>query len=117
MADKLPPLIQELADRIGREEALEVARKLGGQKIYVPRDPRRTTKLVGLIGMRAVVALSEICPGDNPCIPMVSAVRRMAIGTDPRPAAAVARSFGCHIITVYRLRAKYRRARRRPRPV
>lgn len=114
MARRLPQLIEELADRIGREKALNIARLLGGQKVFVPKVGGATWSAIAqLIGADAAAALIELRAGEYVIIPMAPcATRQVDIGTDPRKAREVARAFRCHIGHVYRCRAIYRRSRR-----
>lgn len=118
MSEPLPQLLAEIADRLGREAALKLAKKLGGQRVRVPKHPRVSSPLVEAVGMETALALADLYGGELVIVPMAAALsaaaRRRAIANDGRSANTVAAAMGCHVNTVYRLR---RGARIDPRQI
>ena len=108
MSLPLPQLLQEVADCLGIEAALTLAKKLGGQRVRVPKSPGPSSPLVRAIGMEIATALAGLYGGELVIVPMAAALnaaaRRRAIANDGRSANAVAAAMGCHVNTVYRLR-------------
>ncbi|MFW5499609.1 MULTISPECIES: RNA helicase [unclassified Maridesulfovibrio] len=58
-----PPLLQELADTIGREPALVLAEELGGVSEYIPQTAKPSHKLAKLLGMERMGILCETYGG------------------------------------------------------
>ncbi len=118
MRPSLPQLLQEVADCLGTEAALRLAKRLGGQRVRVPKNPKPSSPLVQAVGMEIAQALADLYGGELVIIPMAAALsaatRRRAIANDGRSANAVAAAMGCHVNTVYRLR---RGARVDPRQI
>ncbi len=58
-----PPLLQELADTLGREPALVLAENFGGVSDYIPQKPRADHKIAKVIGMERMAVLCEVYGG------------------------------------------------------
>ena len=68
MPERLPHILQEVADIAGLGAALQLARAYGGRELYVPQRP--TPKLVGEIGQKAADALAQLYPNENIMVPL-----------------------------------------------
>lgn len=58
-----PPLLQELADTIGREPALVLAEEFGGVSEYIPLKAKSNHKFAKQIGMERMSILCETYGG------------------------------------------------------
>lgn len=58
-----PPLLQELADTIGREPALVLAEEFGGISEYIPQTAKANHKFAKQIGMERMSILCETYGG------------------------------------------------------
>ena len=61
----LPGVLGWIAEEVGREAAVQLARAYGGRSIYVPKNPRADCKLSKCVGQNAAMAISrKIGAGD-----------------------------------------------------
>lgn len=77
-------VLDDLAEVIGREAAMELAWEFRGQRLYVPKDPGREPRIAGAIGSEAAKHLCEAFWRTTIAIPMNAAlehrVRELAAG-------------------------------------
>jgi hypothetical protein len=57
MTERLPPLLQTVADVAGLEAAIKIARALGGREMHVGTRPRPNSALVRVVGQQAAAAI------------------------------------------------------------
>lgn len=68
MAERLPQILQEVADLAGLGAALQLASARGGRRLYVPQQP--TDQFIADIGAKAARALSELYPNEIINVPL-----------------------------------------------
>lgn len=56
----LPGILRLIADAIGEEMAVLLARKKGGRVVYVPKQPKPEHALVQVLGMENVMRLRDV---------------------------------------------------------
>jgi hypothetical protein len=106
------PRLNEVAEHVGKDAAAALAKAFGGTRIFVPKAPVDGHKIARTIGLEAMGTLCRVYGPANLEIPICAVANRWdAILSTPGSAAKVARKVGCHIRTVYRVRAAARAAR------
>lgn len=65
----LPGVLQTIAGIVGTEEAVKIARDLGGRRFYIPRDLTADHPLSKLIGHPAALTVCGELGGDRYAIP------------------------------------------------
>lgn len=60
----LPAIYRELAERAGLEAALGLARAKGGQRVYLPKDPRVAPWMAEAMGDAGARALADMYGGE-----------------------------------------------------
>lgn len=117
LADLLPPKLAEIAEVIGIDAAMKLSAAHPGLRIHVPKRAPETHSITIAIGLKAAQALCEIYGGSDVVIPMATRLHkerlRLAIIDRLKAGASapeVAREFGVHQFTVYRLKAEQSRS-------
>ena len=100
----LPGVLAEIAEIAGRDAAMELALKLGGEALYVPRPARLDPdhRLVVVVGFEASVRIAERFQGETIDVPL--ARRELALWMAARGATRreIARRLGRQVRTVRR---------------
>jgi 1,6-anhydro-N-acetylmuramate kinase len=131
MTDKLPGVLQEIAELVGEQAALIIATRFGGTRIYMPTKAGDTHPLVESIGRDAAEKLCEHFMvdgrGQRIDIPLhfgrtyrqlqraiAKCVHELDDGT--RSAPAIARAIGVTTRTVNRHRARHTGSKAEEKP-
>lgn len=117
----LPAVYREIAERAGLEATLGLAAAKGGQRIYVPLDPRIAPWLIAAMGETGAAALVAMYGGeaiDLPCDPtngQKARVRRIREALARGESAnAVAARFGSSRRHMFWHKARVREAEDKP---
>lgn len=76
--DHMPDLLREVADLIGTEAALRLAKRFGGRSLYIPQSPGPTSDLAACIGLEAAQALGRCYGHEDIVLPMGRTIERLA---------------------------------------
>lgn len=118
----LPQVYGEIADRAGLDAALGLARARGGQRVYVPKDPRIAPWMAEAMGDAGAKALVDMYGGeaiDLPVDPLSgnspqARARRIALAMDAGISVnEIVRAEGLSRRQVYWIAAKNRKAKNR----
>ena len=94
----VPAILRPLAERLGINAVLAVAKSVGGQRIAIPQRHRERSVLARKIGVDAARVLTELYPAANLQVPraarLIMALRHIAIRTDKRSNNVVAAEWG-----------------------
>lgn len=111
--DMLPGVLRDVAEATDLTTALTLADKLGGSRVFVPREPRPGSKLVEAVGMEAARSIAELYPTENvdiPLGPLASHGRRhreiMRLVEQGISNQEIARRLHCHNRTVRRAKQR-----------
>lgn len=91
-AAQLPELLALVAREMGEAQAVLLAQRLGGQRVYVEKAPRDGHRLVRLLGLEMAVLLARHYGGEYVCVP----TGRTALGEARMRRRAVAQSAASH---------------------
>ncbi len=116
LASLLPPKLAEIAEVIGVDAALKLSAAHPGIRIHVPKQVPAQHDLCVVLGADAARMLCEVYGGADLVVPMASRAHREKLhqaildALDAGSTAPdLARRFGVHQFTVYRLAADRRR--------
>jgi hypothetical protein len=70
----LPATLAEIARLVGRDRAVELARRFGGEKLEFPHRPRADHRVARTIGLAAARILGDVYMGDRVAIPHATSV-------------------------------------------
>ena len=91
-AAQLPELLALVAREMGEAQAVLLAQRLGGQRVYVEKAPRDGHRLVRLLGLEMAVVLARHYGGEYVCVP----TGRTALGEARMRRRVVAQSAASH---------------------
>ena len=57
--NRLPPILEEVAEIAGVDAALAIARRLGGRTMYVGKHPRAASALANVVGAKAAAVIGQ----------------------------------------------------------
>jgi len=77
-ADMLPGLLGDIARITTPEIAIAVARKHGGRRLYIPRQPPPDHPLCDLVGRTGALMIAEYLGGDRYEVPAARTILRWA---------------------------------------
>jgi hypothetical protein len=121
LRDALPSKVRDLADRVGLDLALDIARKTAGQRIFVPKtglSNRKGRELVELLGESGAQALQATYGGSVWEAPTLARVERAMRYRAIREEYQSQRALGASAADTYKsLVAKYRMADRSIRKI
>lgn len=106
---RLPRVLKEIAEVVGLPAADALSRRWGGQKLYIPKNPKKDGELMQLLGTPAASALGHHFGGEVLTIPFGSeawrALRHQEIQRRYKreSAAEIARDFGMHERSIHRI--------------
>lgn len=102
----LPGVLADIAEVVGRDGALDLALALGGQRVYVPSEPRLHPhhRLCTVLGAAAARLIAEHWPGETLEIPMARRALVQRLGRRGLSNAAIGRQLNLRIRTVRRYR-------------
>lgn len=116
----LPPKLAEIAEVIGVDAALKLSAGWPGIRLHIPQRATETHAITLAIGLRLAQVLCDIYGGSDVVVPMARSTHRqrlhLAILEElDRGATApeLARKYGMHQFTIYRLSGDRRRAEQR----
>ncbi|MEQ1890860.1 MAG: Mor transcription activator family protein [Alphaproteobacteria bacterium] len=89
---RLPELLALVAHELGPGQAVVLAQKLGGQRVYVEKAPRQSHRLARILGLEMAVFLSKHYGGEFISVP----TGRAALGEARMRRRAVAMSGASH---------------------
>ena len=113
----LPPKLIEIAQVIGLDAALKLSAAWPGIRLTVPKDIRADHPIALHLGIEAAGKLASIYGGDTLVPPMCTRYHRERLNErilqalETRSAADVAREYGIHQFSIYRLKSKADRQR------
>ncbi|MGQ9370550.1 hypothetical protein [Azospirillum sp. A39] len=103
----LPGILGELAATGHTGAALTLAKEWGGQRRYIPAEPRPGMEIVALVGIDAARALAAICGSREIEVPRAAglgSLKRAILG-EAGSANQVAQAVGCTRRYVLKVRA------------
>jgi hypothetical protein len=118
LADLLPPKLAEIAELIGVDAAFKLSAAWPGIRLFVPKQVSLEHPIAVAIGLQAARKLAEMYGGETVVIPMAARAAKARLHarilaeyrpTDGSPgasASALARKYGVHQLSIYRLAAK-----------
>ena len=92
----LPGVLAEIAEIAGRDAAMELALKLGGEALYVPRPARLDPdhRLVVVVGVEASVRIAERFQGEAIDVPLARRALTRWMAARGVPKREIARRLG-----------------------
>lgn len=112
LQDCLPPKLLEIAEVIGLDAALKLSAAWPGIRVFVPKHVTAEHPLAVHLGITAARKLVAIYGGESITPPMCTRYHQQRLNQkildalESRSAADVAREFGVHQFSIYRLKAK-----------
>ena len=100
--DKLPGILAEIAEKVGFEGALSIAREYGGQGLYFRRGGRANPKLIGVLGNESAEKLSLQYGGSFLYIPFARKELAQSMAERGNSVKEIASSLGVSRRTVHR---------------